>query len=105
MGAVIGPLEAPEAIVAGSYRDGVLRVVGRSSALTAAQSRSLARALTAAADGLPWPDTMAANRFGGADRRAALSRVEPAVVVEVDADTALQDGVWRHALRFRMVST
>ena len=52
MGAVIGPLEAPEAIVAGRYRDGVLRMVGRSSALTAAQSRSLARALTAAADGL-----------------------------------------------------
>ena len=44
---------------------------------------------------------MAANRFGGADRRVALTRVEPTVVVEVDADTALQDGVWRHALRYR----
>ena len=34
VGAVIGPLEAPEAIVAGRFRDGVLRMVGRSSALT-----------------------------------------------------------------------
>ena len=101
VGAVIGPLAAPEALVAGAFRDGVLRMVGRSSALTAAQSRSLAGVVRAAGDGHPWPDTMAANRFGGADRRVALTRVEPTVVVEVDADTALQDGVWWHALRYR----
>jgi hypothetical protein len=47
----------PTAIVAGLYQDdGTLRMVGRSTSLTRAQSHALAAALTAADEHHPWPD-------------------------------------------------
>ena len=100
VGAVVGPVTAPTAFVPGLYdRDGMLRMVGRSTTLSRAQSRALAAVLTAAGVDHPWPDSMAANRFGGARDRVALTRVEPTVVVEVAADAAREYGVWRHGLR------
>ncbi len=100
IGAVIGTLTAPTAIVAGLYQqDGTLRMVGRSASLTRAQSHAVAAVLTAATEEHPWPDTMAATRFGSGRDRLVLTRVEPVVVVEVAADAARQHGVWRHSLR------
>ena len=100
IGAVIGTLTAPTAIVAGLYQqDGTLRMVGRSTSLTRAQSHAVAVVLTAATEDHPWPDTMAATRFGSGRDRVVLTRVEPVVVVEVAADNARQRGVWRHSLR------
>ena len=100
IGAVIGTLTAPTAIVAGLYQqDGTLRMVGRSTSLTQAQSRGLAAVLIAATGDHPWPDTMAATRFGSGRDRIQLTKVEPIVVVEVVADNARQHGVWRHSLR------
>jgi len=100
VGAVIGTLTAPTAIVAGLYQqDGTLRMVGRSTSLTRAQSHAVAAVLTAATGDHPWPDTMAATRFGSGRDRVVLTRVEPVVVVEVAADNARQRGVWRHSLR------
>jgi hypothetical protein len=55
--------------------------------------------LTTAAVDHPWPDSIAATRFGGGRDRVALTRVEPTVVVEVAADAARDHGVWRHGLR------
>ncbi len=100
IGAVIGPITLPTAIVAGHYQDGVLRMVGRSASLTTAQSRSLAAVLTPARTDHPWPDTVAANRFGGGRDRLPITRVDPLVVAEVTADAARHAGVWRHSLRF-----
>ena len=97
---MIGTLTAPTAIVAGLYQqDGTLRMVGRSTSLTRAQSHAVAAVLTAATGDHPWPDTMAATRFGSGRDRVALTTVEPAVVVEVAADNAQDHGVWRHSIR------
>lgn len=100
VGAVVGPVTAPTAFVAGLYdQAGTLRMVGRSTTLSRAQSRALAAVLTHAAGDHPWPDSIAATRFGGARDRIELTRVEPTVVVEVAADAARDHGVWRHGLR------
>ena len=100
IGAVTGPITAPDSIVAGLYRDGQLRIVGRSVALKPAQSRALAAVLTPAGLGHPWPDTIIANRFGSSRDRTTLTKVDPVIIAEVAADTGLQGGVWRHPLRF-----
>ncbi len=100
IGAVTGPIDAPESIIAGLYRDGQLRIVGRSVPLKPAQSRSLAAVLAPADADHPWPDTIIANRFGNSRDRTTLTKVAPLVVAEVTADTGLQGGVWRQPLRF-----
>ncbi|HET6394205.1 MAG TPA: ATP-dependent DNA ligase, partial [Blastococcus sp.] len=99
-GGVIGPIGAPSQLVAGRYRDGELVVVGRTSPLNPRQSAELAAVLTPAAGTHPWPERIGTGRFGGGKLSVALTRVEPAVVVEVSADAALQAGVFRHPLRF-----
>jgi hypothetical protein len=86
--------------VAGRYRDGELVVVGRTSPLSPAQSAELAAALSPAEADHPWPDRIGTGRFGGGKLSVPLTRVDPAVVVEVSADAALQAGVFRHPLRF-----
>ncbi len=99
VGAVVGPLDAPTAFIAGLYQDdGLLRMVGRSTTLKRSQARALSALLTAAAADHPWPDTIAANRFGAQDH-VVLTRVQPTVVVEVAADAAREYGIWRHGLR------
>jgi ATP-dependent DNA ligase len=100
VGGVIGPIERPSQLVAGRFRDGELVVVGRTSPLSPRQSAELAAVLTPAAAAHPWPDRIGTGRFGGGRLSVALTRVEPAVVVEVSADAALQAGVFRHPLRF-----
>jgi ATP-dependent DNA ligase len=99
-GGVIGPIERPSQLVAGRYRDGELVVVGRTSPLSPRQSAELAAVLAPAGDDHPWPDRIGTGRFGGGRLSVPLTRVEPAVVVEVSADAALQAGVFRHPLRF-----
>jgi len=99
-GGVIGPIGAPSQLVAGRYRDGELVVVGRTSPLNPQQSAELAAVLRPPVGAHPWPDRIGTGRFGGGKLSVALTRVEPAVVVEVSADAALQAGVFRHPLRF-----
>ena len=99
-GGVIGSLERPSQLVAGRYRDGELVVVGRTSPLSPAAAAELAAVLTPAGPDHPWPERIGTGRFGGGRLSVALTRVEPAVVVEVSADAALQAGVFRHPLRF-----
>lgn len=98
IGAVIGSMSAPEAIVCGLRRDGELVVAGRSAPLTSAQSRSLARLLREPLTLHPWPEEIGAGHFGGG--KVAITRVEPVLVAEVSADAALTDGRFRHAVRF-----
>jgi len=100
IGAVVGPLTAPTAFIAGLFEPGgTMRMVGRSTVLRPAQSRELSRFLVAADADHPWPETVAASRFGGGRDRLGLTRVAPTVVVEVAADAAREFGVWRHGLR------
>ncbi len=100
VGAVTGPVTAPQSVIAGLYRGGTLVVAGRSVPLSADQSRSLAAVLTPAESDHPWPDTIAATRFGNRRDRTTLTKVDPVVVIEVSADTGMQGGVFRHPLRF-----
>ena len=94
VGAVVGSIDAPTAIVAGLYQNnGTLRMVGRSVSLTRTQSVALAAALTPADEGHSWPDTIAATRFGGGEDRVLLIKVRPGIVTEVAADAARQHGV------------
>lgn len=102
VGAVVGPLHRPTAVVAGRYRDGRLVLVGRTGILTTTQARSLADRLEAADGTHPWPDHIAANRFGSSGR-TAITPVAPTVVIEVDADVALSAGAWRHNLRYHRI--
>nr|WP_218860060.1 ATP-dependent DNA ligase [Petropleomorpha daqingensis] len=99
-GGVIGPIERPSQLVAGLLRDGELVVVGRSSPLSPRQAQELAAVLTPAGPDHPWPDRIGTGRFGGGRLSVPLTKVEPAVVVEVSADAALQAGVFRHPMRF-----
>ncbi len=99
-GGVIGTIDRPSQLVAGRYRDGELVVVGRTSPLDPRQSAELAAVLAPAGAGHPWPERIGTGAFGGGRLSVPLTRVDPAVVVEVSADAALQAGVFRHPLRF-----
>ncbi|WP_235564379.1 ATP-dependent DNA ligase [Arthrobacter sp. Soil762] len=64
--AVIGPLTQPHAIIAGLPIDGQLRIVGRSTVLSARAGRELGRHLRPAQPGHPWPEEISEtslNRF------------------------------------------
>jgi ATP-dependent DNA ligase len=105
VGAVTGPLRAPERLILGlPDDDGVLAVVGGTSPLRPAQQREVAALLTPAREGEhPWPAQIPAGRVGtwaGGPRRLAVTRVEPTLVVEVDADTAVERGRFRHLTRY-----
>ena len=50
------------------------------------------------AAGHPWPREIGGGQFGGG--QVAITQVAPDLVVEVAADTALEGGRHRHALRF-----
>ncbi|GAA3643965.1 ATP-dependent DNA ligase [Microlunatus ginsengisoli] len=100
IGAVIGPLEHPEALVVGRCTDGgELTIVGRTVPLSAGHAAAVAAVIVGAAavGEHPWPEWIGSGHFGGSP--IAISRVAPQVVVEVAADTALQAGRHRHALR------
>ncbi|GGM12357.1 non-homologous end-joining DNA ligase [Nakamurella endophytica] len=100
VGGVLGSRTAPESVVAGLYRGTELVLVGRTTVLTAAQSRALAAVLQPAEPDHPWPDRIGGGRFARSREAVPLTRVAPTVVVEVSADTGRQGGVWRHALRY-----
>ena len=95
VGAVTGTVRRPTSFVAGRFDGKTLRIVGRSQVLKAPHQRELAQVLTEAADH-PWPRRLR-GRFGTDD--VNITPVEPLVVVEVSADAARDNGVFRHSLR------
>lgn len=100
--AVIGPISRPEMVVAGLHIDGELRIVGRSSLLKTAASKSLAVHLTPGKANHPWPVEVksgAIDRFNSVSSITVLTLVEP-LVVEVSADTAFSGSSFRHAVRY-----
>ena len=100
--AVIGPLTQPQAIIAGLPIDGQLRIVGRSTVLSARAGRELGRQLRPAQPGHPWPEEISEtslNRFSKDKGPVALTLVEP-LVVEISADAAWTGNAFRHAIRY-----
>ncbi|WP_197429755.1 ATP-dependent DNA ligase [Auraticoccus cholistanensis] len=97
VGAVVGPLERPEALVVGRWDDGELTILGRAP-LTPRQAEQVAPLLSAPRSPHPWPDRIRSAHFGGDP--VAITHAEPEVLVEVLADTAESGGRRRHPLRF-----
>lgn len=100
--AVIGPLSRPQSIVVGLPVNGRLRIVGRSTPLTAKAARDLAAYLQPPQGAHPWPEVITEttlNRFSKDKGPVTLTRVEP-LVVEISADTAWTGNAFRHAVRY-----
>lgn len=100
IGAVTGPIARPDTVVAGLLRGGDLVIVGKSVPLSRSQAASLATVLEPGPPQHPWPDEVSSSRFGSSRDKVRLTKVEPNIVAEVLADSALHAGVWRHPLRF-----
>lgn len=100
--AVIGPITRPQYVVVGLPMEGRLRIVGRSSALTAAAARQLAAQLHKPVAPHPWPETITEtmlNRFSKDKGPVSLTLVEP-IVVEISADVAWSGNAFRHSVRY-----
>lgn len=101
IGAVTGTLTHPERLVLGLYRDGALRIVGGTSALSSDQQRVLTPLLSPGDSEHPWPAVIGGGRLGYWGKRDVdVVRVQPDLVVEVAADTAFEHGRWRHVTTF-----
>lgn len=99
VGAVTGTLQRPDAVVVGRFTSDLqLVIVGRSSRLNGEQSDQLSGAVTAVDPSRhPWP-LQIGNQFGGPP--ITLQHVDPVLVADIYADTAVQGGRWRHSVRF-----
>lgn len=101
--AVIGPITAPQVVVAGlPVGERGLSIVGRSSVLAKPAARDLAVLLEPAEEGHPWPVSVPRSRvhgMGSGTGHVDLTLVQP-LVVEVSADVAWSGSSFRHALRY-----
>jgi ATP-dependent DNA ligase len=104
VGGVLGSLEQPGGLILGCYEQGRLRVAGRTGRLPPAAWAQVARLLRPAPPGHPWPPRLPASRFGQMPGdEIDYVQVAPELVVEIEADTAFEQGRWRHATRFLRV--
>jgi ATP-dependent DNA ligase len=101
IGATVGPLSRPDALIVGRRTaDGDLVVLGRTTALTSSQSIEIGGLLRPPSGPHPWPDTLGAGHFGDP---VEITHAEPTIIVEVSADAAEQAGRRRHPLRFMRI--
>jgi len=108
VGGLTGTRDRPETLLLGRFSaDGRLRVVGRTSRLTDAQAAEIAPLLHPPGAGRqrarhPWPQPLPAGWLGHFGEQDALAYrpTEPDVVVEVSADSAYEQGRWRHPPRY-----
>ena len=105
VGGVIGPLNAPEALLLGLPDGrGRLRVAGRTGPLTLPARRELGTLLVPPRRGHPWPEQIPSSRFGQLPGDLVdYTPTEPLLVVEVDADVCFEHDRWRHPTGFRRV--
>ncbi|MFD5066164.1 ATP-dependent DNA ligase [Streptomyces sp. NPDC058394] len=101
VGAITGTLARPQLLLLGRYdSDGQLRPVGRTVPLRPDAARQVAEHLSEAAPGHPWRGARFSAAWGSRDV-LDTTLVQPALVVEVSADRAIDHGgVYRHPLRF-----
>lgn len=100
--AVIGSINRPDYIVVGLPVEDQLRIVGRSTALTAKAATQLALHLRSPQGVHPWPEVITETtlyRFSKDKGPVALTLVEP-LVVEISADVAWTGSAFRHAVRY-----
>ncbi|NEA20475.1 ATP-dependent DNA ligase [Streptomyces halstedii] len=100
IGGITGTLSRPQLLVLGRYDTaGRLRMVGRTTPLKLDAARRLAAHLTRAGSDHPWTGV----RFTASGRsREPLEPilVEPDQVAEIQGDTAVDRGAWRHPVRY-----
>jgi ATP-dependent DNA ligase len=104
VGAVTGSLARPERLILGlPDADGRLIVAGNTGPLSAGQRSELAGLLRRPRRAHPWPPEIPARRVAGFGRSGSLpvDLVEPALVIEIEADPAFEHGRWRHVTRYR----
>ncbi|GAA4242827.1 ATP-dependent DNA ligase [Actinomadura meridiana] len=104
VGGVTGTRQAPESLILGRHDiDGRLRVVARTTPLPPEARASLGDVLRHAGADHPWPAELPAGFAGGpygSHPPIRYVRTEPETVVEMSADAAVEEGRWRHAVRF-----
>jgi ATP-dependent DNA ligase len=98
VGGVIGRIDAPEVLFLGLDDErGRLRVAGRTNRLPHGMRAEIGAVLEAPRHIHPWPTTISSSRFGQLPPQPVeYTPVDPAVVVELDADLAFEHGRWRH---------
>lgn len=100
--AVLGTRARPAALILGLPSRGRLRIVGRTVPLKKDAAVRAGRILEPAGENHPWPETISPrilDRFTENKDPVHLVRVAP-VTVEVSADTAFENGSFRHPVRF-----
>ncbi|WP_331452157.1 ATP-dependent DNA ligase [Streptomyces sp. SS162] len=98
--AVTGSLTRPQVLVLGRYDDhGALRPIGRTVPLSPDAARQVACHLRPAPSGHLWAGVRFSSSWGSRQPLDVVL-VAPELVAEVDADTAIDRGTWRHPLRF-----
>jgi ATP-dependent DNA ligase len=103
VGGVLGRPGGPTSLVLGRPDpSGRLRVIGRTTPLSAPAHHELAAVLAVTGDEHPWPALLPATRFGQwPGELVEYLRVDPTVVIEVDVDAAWEWGRYRHPVRYR----
>lgn len=100
IGGVTGSLRAPQTLLLGRYtRSEDLRLIDRTTALSAAARHELGQELSPADAGHPWQG----RRFSagwGTRKDLDYERVRPDLVAEFLADTAFEDARYRHPVRY-----
>lgn len=102
VGAVSGTLTRPGRLILGLYNDaGELIVVGGTGPLKPGQQQDVAALLDPAGQNHPWPPDVPTGRTGiwTKERRHPVTRVDPTLVVEIEADSAYAGQHWRHIVR------
>lgn len=100
--AVTGSIRRPSTLVLGLPVHGRLRIVGRTVPLKREVSLLVGRMLEPADESHPWPEEISPrilDRFTDRTDPVHLTRVEP-VAMEISADTAFENGSFRHPVRF-----
>jgi ATP-dependent DNA ligase len=100
VGGVVGPLDAPAALVGCYDQHGRLRVIGRTHPLPVAARAGLARLVRPATGVHPWPTPLPGSRFGLPRHHRPGAPVQPTVVVELEVDSAFEYGRFRHGVRY-----
>ncbi|MFD3514853.1 ATP-dependent DNA ligase [Streptomyces sp. NPDC058657] len=100
IGGVTGPLHAPTTLLLGRYAsDGRLRLIARTTPLTAADRREIAAQITPAGPEHPWRGSHFSSGWGTRGE-LAFEPVQPDTIAEFRTDTAVDDGRHRHPVRF-----
>ncbi|MFF8280714.1 hypothetical protein ACF05T_32405 [Streptomyces lateritius] len=102
IGAITDTLARPQLLILGRHDPtGRLRPIGRTVPLRPDAARQLAEHLTPASSGHPWTGAKFSSARGTRDV-LDTTLVQPGVVAEISADTAVDHGgVWRQPVRFK----